>query len=216
MIKNERSPVPPASLAVESQKKNGSYRCDDVISQLEHDFYGKCYLCEMKPVFDMEVEHRLPHCNRSFVERVFDWHNLFLSCRHCNLVKNANAYNAGIIDCCVRDPETLLIQKLEENKVKVDVTVPNDDEAVRTAKLIEEIFNTTSTGIRTYGAKARIEELQLTMNAFYSAVERLKKDPYNKILNLKLKALLSKSSKFSGFTRAYARLNKICSVLEDY
>ena len=216
MIKNERSPVAPASLAVESQKKNGSYRCEDVISQLEHDFYGKCYLCEMKPVFDMEVEHRLPHYNRTILERVFDYNNLFLSCRHCNSVKNSNGYESGIIDCCVRDPETLLIQKLEENKVKVDVTVPNDDEAVRTAKLIEEIFNTTSTGIRTHGAKARIKELQLTMNAFYSVVERLKKDPSNKILNLKLKALLSKSSKFSGFTRAYARLNKICSVLEDY
>lgn len=209
MIKNERSPVAPASLAVESKKQNGSYRCDDVIAQLEHDFYGKCYLCEMKPVFDMEVEHRLPHHNRSILERVFDWNNLFLSCRHCNSVKNSNDYAAGIIDCCVRDPESLLIQRLEENMVKVDVTSPNDAEAVRTAKLIEEIFNTTSTRIRSHGAQARIKELQLTMNAFYSVVEQLKKNPANKILHHKFKALLAKSSKFSGFTRAYARLHNI-------
>jgi len=209
MIKFERSSVAPSSLAVESKKKNGCYRCDDVITQLKHDFYDKCYLCEMKPVYDMEVEHRLPHHNRTIFERVFDWNNLFLSCRHCNSVKNSSNYDEGIIDCCVRDPETLLIQRLEENKVKVDVTDSNDEELLRTAKLIEEIFNTTSTGIRTNNAQARITELQRTMNALYFFLEQLKKDPSNRIVKLMLKGLLSKSTKFSGFTRAYARLNKI-------
>lgn len=209
MIKNERSPVPPSSLKVESKKKNSSYRCDDVITLLEHDFYGKCYLCEIKPVSDMEVEHRLPHHNRTISERVFDWNNLFLSCRHCNSVKNSTDYDAGIIDCCVRDPETLLIQRLEENKVKVDVTDSNDKESLRTAKLIEEIFNTTSTGIRSHNAQVRITELQRTMNAFYSVLEQLKMNPSNRIVKLKFKALLSKSSKFSGFTRAYARMKDI-------
>ena len=48
MIKVERNPVAPASLAIEAKKKNGSYRKPDVIMQLAEDFHEKCYLCEIK------------------------------------------------------------------------------------------------------------------------------------------------------------------------
>ena len=64
---------------MESKKKNGSYREQDVIEQLANDFHEKCYICEIKPVQDPQVEHRLPHHNRSFPTRVFDWNNLFYS-----------------------------------------------------------------------------------------------------------------------------------------
>ena len=83
----------------------------DVIDQLAKDFNGKCYICEIKPVQDPQVEHRLPHYNRNIPERVFDWNNLFYSCSHCNSVKNSGKYEEGIIDCCVRDPEDLLMKK---------------------------------------------------------------------------------------------------------
>ena len=46
MVKVERSFPAPASLAIESQKVNGRYNCDDVVMQLIHDFHDKCYLCE--------------------------------------------------------------------------------------------------------------------------------------------------------------------------
>ena len=147
MIKVERSPEAPASLAVEA-KKNGSYRKADVIEQLEKDFNGKCYICEIKPVQDPQVEHRLPHHNRSMPERVFDWNNLFYSCSHCNSIKNSKKYEEGIIDCCVRDPEDLLDFQVIENHVVVVAKNEADTEAARTAELIEEVFNSTSTGIR--------------------------------------------------------------------
>ena len=34
-------------IAKEKLKKHGSYREIDVIEQLQKDFHGKCYLCEI-------------------------------------------------------------------------------------------------------------------------------------------------------------------------
>ena len=73
MVKIERTPTPPASLAIECKKVHGSYASEDVISQLKKDFHSKCYLCELKDLTDIEVEHLLPHYNRKIKERVFDW-----------------------------------------------------------------------------------------------------------------------------------------------
>ena len=45
MVKVERSFPAPASLALESQKANGSYSMPDVVKQLKEDFHNKCYIC---------------------------------------------------------------------------------------------------------------------------------------------------------------------------
>lgn len=205
MIKVERSPEAPASLMKEARKKNGSYSENDVIEQLAKDFYGKCYICEIKPVQDPQVEHRLPHHNRRIPERVFDWNNLFYSCSHCNSVKNSEKYEEGIIDCCARDPEELLKFQLIENKVKVLVKSKEDEEALRTADLIEETFNSTSTGIRKQAGQVRLKELQGTMNALYSQLTHYQNNPSDVVTVRMLKGLLSKTSKFADFTRSYAR-----------
>lgn len=205
MVKVERSPIAPASLALEAKKKYGSYREPDVIDQFAKDFNGKCYICEIKPVQDPQVEHRLPHYNRNIPERVFDWNNLFYSCSHCNSVKNSGKYEEGIIDCCVRDPEDLLIYRLKENRVEVITVEKSDKEAICTAELIEETFNSTSTGIRREAGQVRLRELQLTMNALYSQLEKYQQDPSDKKTIRMLNALLNRASKFSGFTRSYAR-----------
>ena len=205
MIKVERNPVAPASLAIEAKKKNGSYRKPDVIMQLAEDFHEKCYLCEIKPVQDPQVEHRLPHHNRKIPERVFDWNNLFYSCSHCNSVKNSVEYEEGIIDCCICDPEDLLEYQLVENHVRV-VAKKEDKETVRTAKLIEDVFNSTSTGIRKEAAEVRLRDLQRTMNAFYTQLERYLLNPSDKRTIRTLNAFLDKSSKYAGFVRSYARM----------
>ena len=44
MVKIERTPTPPKSLAIESQKAWGSYSEPDVIEQLQKDFHDKCYI----------------------------------------------------------------------------------------------------------------------------------------------------------------------------
>lgn len=63
MVKVERSQPAPESLKVESRKTNGTYKSKDVIERLRQDFHNKCYICEMKPVYDAHVEHLLPHKN---------------------------------------------------------------------------------------------------------------------------------------------------------
>ena len=87
------------------------------------------------------VEHLLPHKNGEYVDRKFDWDNLFWSCGHCNGVKNRKEYDIGIIDCCKRDPEKLLMFDLVEGDVVVYPFDEYDREATLTAKLIYEVFN---------------------------------------------------------------------------
>ncbi|MBR3328908.1 MAG: HNH endonuclease [Atopobiaceae bacterium] len=71
------------------------YRHDDVVDQLMKDFHGKCYICEIDDLQSIEVEHLLPHHNGKYPDRMFEWNNLFLSCRHCNSVKTRrNTTNA--------------------------------------------------------------------------------------------------------------------------
>ena len=205
MVKVKRSPNVPVSLTVESKKKKGSYREPDVIEQLAADFHGKCYICEIKPVQDPQVEHRLPHHNRSIPTRVFDWNNLFYSCGHCNSVKNVSKYEAGIIDCCVRDPEEALSYHLSENHVKVQVKDTTDAEAVLTADLIEEVFNSASTGIRTKAAQVRLRELQGIMCTLYKQLERYQQNPNDKRAIRALCGFLDRAAAFSGFARSFVR-----------
>mgnify|MGYP002863741611 CR=1 FL=1 len=105
MIRVQRSYPAPASLAVEEKKASGSYNLPDVTERLRGDFCDKCYICEIKPVTDPEVEHRLPHKNNTIPGRKFNWENLYWSCRHCNSVKNQAKYDERILDCCACDPE---------------------------------------------------------------------------------------------------------------
>lgn len=72
MVKIDRSPIPPASLAVEAQKAYGSYSEEDVVIQLRLDSHDKCYLCELKNLSDPEVEHLKPHNNRKRKELVLE------------------------------------------------------------------------------------------------------------------------------------------------
>lgn len=119
MVKIKRCPIPPGSLAVEKEKKHGSYSENDVIEQLRKDFHDKCYICELKDLPDAQVEHLRPHYNRRMKDRVFDWNNLFYVCPHCNLVKTSAVYDDKILDCCVLDPEDVLYHIFEHGQVKI-------------------------------------------------------------------------------------------------
>lgn len=82
MVKIERSSVAPFSLAIEKAKGTKNYREQDVVLQLNADFHGKCYLCEIDELQSVEVEHLRAHrgTDRNLM---FDWNNLFLCCPHC-------------------------------------------------------------------------------------------------------------------------------------
>ena len=205
MVKIERTFPAPASLAIEAQKQSGSYSEPDVIKQLMSDFHNKCYICEIDDLQDPEVEHRLPHKNGKCPERKFDWNNLFWACGHCNSVKNQRKYDDGIIDCCKKDPESLICFRVKNQEVRVEAKEPDDEESVRTANLVWEVFHLANTGMRTYTSDMRWKGLQAEMNVLYDNLEKIRKKPGSVVTLRKLKALLRRESRFAAFKRCYVR-----------
>lgn len=201
MVKIERTPTPPASLASEKAKENGSYRELDVISQLAQDFHKKCYLCEIAELQSVEVEHLYPHGGDKDLK--FDWNNLFLSCAHCNSVKNQDKYHGAILDCCKVDPESVLNQQFLNDHVLVQPTA-DTKAAVMTAELLTECFEKKNTGIRVMECRTRINALRKTMNLLYRTLEQYRNNPTDRTLRT-LRGMLSRTYKFAGFTRAYVR-----------
>lgn len=204
MVKIERCPRPPASLAVEEKKKYGSYSEPDVVKQLKEDFHDKCYICELKNLSDPEVEHLKPHYNRTIKERVFDWNNLFYVCRHCNLVKSSKVYDDKILDCCVSDPEDTLKHVFVNGHVKI-YSAPEDEQGQMTADLIENCFEKKDTGIRIAACHHRIKELSNTMNIFYKTLEKYKQSPASARYQKSLNQMLNRESPFAAFKRNYIR-----------
>ena len=70
MVKIERNPISPPSLAVEEQKARGVYNKPDVIQRLKEDSHDKCYICELGGLSDPEVEHLKQIGRASCRERV--------------------------------------------------------------------------------------------------------------------------------------------------
>jgi 5-methylcytosine-specific restriction endonuclease McrA len=68
---------------------------EEVIRMLKSDFRNKCYLCEQKEITSLEVEHLKPHKGDKTL--LYDWNNLFFSCRHCNNTKGDRYY--PILNC---------------------------------------------------------------------------------------------------------------------
>lgn len=203
MVKIERSPNPPASLAIEKVKSNGSCTKKDVVDQLELDFHKKCYLCEQDELQSIEVEHLHPHHDGKDNDRKFDWDNLFFSCAHCNSVKNQAKYEDNVIDCCKIDPETLIHQELCEGNVCVDALV-DTIEAKTTASLIEDCFQLKNRAIREKESQVKVRALQATMNDLYKELDKYKSKNSKKSFYA-IRGMLSREYKFAGFTRTYVR-----------
>lgn len=207
MIKIERSFPAPKSLAIEAKKVSGSYEKEDVVERLIKDFHNKCYICEIDKLQDPQVEHLLPHKNGKYPDRKFDWENLFLSCGHCNGIKNQEKYDVGIIDCCKIDPEQVMFFSLKEGNVQILAKDEKDFQVVLTAELITEVFDKKNTAMRTYKCDMRFQELNREMNKLYDSIEELQADPNSTFAMKKLKALLRRKSRFSAFKRNYIREN---------
>lgn len=204
MIKIERSPIPPPSLAIERKKANGIYNKPDVIQKLKEDSHDKCYICELGGLSDPEVEHLKPHYGRKIADRVFDWDNLFYVCPHCNNIKKESKYDDKIIDCCKEDPEKVLEQCYEESHVIVN-SIVDDERAIMTANLIQECFEKRNTGIREAACQYRIHCLADEMNILYKILEKYKENPEASRYKKSLKATLSRKSVFAAFKRNYVR-----------
>ena len=208
MVKIERSSPAPKSLAIEKRKNNGSYNKIDVVKRLINDFHNKCYICELDELQDPEVEHLKPHFNGRYIDRKFDWNNLFWSCGHCNGVKNKRKYEGHIIDCCKIDPEQSIYFRLHNGNIDITAINKEDYDAQLTAELIMEVFNITNSGMRVYKSYIRFEELNKEMNKLYNTLNELMEKPDSAFALKKLCALIRKESRFAAFKRCYIRENK--------
>lgn len=204
MVKVERSPDAPASLAVEKEKGTRNYRGEDVIVKLNEDFRGKCYLCEINDLQSVEVDHLKAHHNGRDRDRLFDWNNLFLCCAHCNGVKNMKQYEDLVLDCCQVEPEIYLNQKLVDGHVRVEPLI-HTHEAEITAQLLVECFEKDNTGIRTIECATRVRALQSAMTVLYKSLEKYKENPKATSTLRALRGMLDRGYKFAGFTRTYVR-----------
>lgn len=206
MVKIKRSFPAPESLKEEAKKADGKCNKQDVIERLKKDFHNKCYICEMKELQDPNVEHLLPHKNGKYLERKFDWENLFWSCGHCNGIKNNSKYDKGILDCCKVDPEKYLYFQIKGNDVLIDKTEPQDDLQRRTALLITEVFSLQNTGMRISTSAERLKLLQNEMNVLYKQLEKMRKTTANSNITMRIiRSLLRRESAFAAFKRCYIR-----------
>lgn len=201
MVKIERTPTPPASLAIEKAKASGKYNLDDVVTQLHADFHGKCYLCEQDALQSIEVEHLTPH--HGDIDLKFDWTNLFYSCAHCNSVKNQRQYESNILDCCTTDPETMIHHALVNGQVVVTPLIGTVD-AQNTANLVQDCFELRNRPIRSIESQNKVTALMGTMNLLCKYLEKLEKGTSKHALPA-LRGMLSREYKFAGFTRTYVR-----------
>lgn len=213
MVKCDKSPTVPASLAVEKAKgTSGSQRGEDVVRQLKTDFHDKCYICELKGLQDPQIEYLKPH--KGNIDLKFDWNNLFWSCSHCNSIKNQQKYDGNIINCCQEDPERHISCQYVNNEVDVNA-LDHEITSQITAELINETFNLQNTGMRVVAAAYRTKALRKEMNIFFNELQRYEN---NKIAINKRRVVvrLKRSAAFAAFKRSYIRNNEKYAELQEY
>lgn len=207
MVKVERSIPAPESLVQEMKKVDGKYDRADVVERLKIDFNNKCYICELNDLQDPQIEHLKPHYAGKYINRKFEWNNLFWSCGHCNGIKNQRKYDEHIIDCCEVDPDDKIYFRLCDGKTEIIAKNMDDYDAKMTAELVYEVFNKKNTGMRIYKSDMRFKELNKEMNKLYDTLDELKETPDSVFALRKLRALIRRESRFAAFKRCYIREN---------
>jgi hypothetical protein len=206
MVYFEKSQPAPTCLAVE-KAKNGSYSCGDVHQKLVYDFKNKCYLCELKSITSINIEHFESH--QGDINKKFDWNNLFLACFHCNNAKS-NKFD-DILNCTVStdNVETNLryLAGCPTDDVEI-IPQNNDAKTLKTAELLLAIYNGTTTH-KTKESENLKSLLQVDLLNFLNNISEY----YLHITDTSIKSKhlfeiekhLSRSSSFTAFKRWIVR-----------
>lgn len=209
MIYLKKSEEAPASLIEEKAKPNGTYRCDDVYDALLKDFHSKCYICGTNKLnAGIHIEHRIPH--RGNLDLKFDWNNLYLSCYHCNNLKNDKYEN--ILDCANENDNV-------DNRIKhtfvvnasssslIVTALVNDERTENTVSLIQAVFDGTTIVkkieadiLRKDVVKELNEMLIILQNYDMAVSEEYKNSQINE-----LKIILSRESAYTAIKRWYVK-----------
>ncbi|PWC15467.1 hypothetical protein DDT52_19985 [Brenneria roseae subsp. roseae] len=192
----------PASL-----EKEGSYSSKDVIEQLARDFHNKCYICEIKDPISLNVEHFKPHKNIDD-EKKYDWSNLFFACARCNNIKRSKYDN--ILDCTSKDINVLMAVKHEfpltahAREVKITAMF-NDEKTKMTASLLDEVFNSESTGnkelSRTYLLKRLMSQYRKFLELLWQYDDEDTIEEERIIIEKRIANMLKVEYEFSAFLR---------------
>lgn len=216
MIFIEKTSAVPASLEVEKQKKNGSYRKSDVLELLKSDFKNKCYICGCKEPKTINVEHFRPHRNN--IDLKFDWNNLFWACGHCNNLKN-DGY-ANILNCT--DPADNIEERLRyiyQPFYPIDIeALDNDPQTLETRDLLLAVYN-GSTDLKKIEADNIKNELIKEFHALFDKIIEYKKcdnEEDREYIGLKIKNLLSRNAQFTAFKRSYIKNSNIYEEFKHY
>lgn len=167
MINVVKSQPAPLCLAKEAQKKNGDYKCGEVVLKVKNDFHNKCYICETQGITGINVEHFKPHKGNKQLK--FDWNNLFYACVHCNGTKLAKPQYDDILNCT--DASTNVVDLIEHIFDPLKADSPDfkasgqDLSTLNTVHLLEEIYG-GKTAIKKIEAENIIDLLTAEMNSF--------------------------------------------------
>lgn len=206
MINITKSANAPTSLAKEQAKsKSENYRCEGVIGQLVTDFHNKCYICEDYGSSTLNTEHFKPH--RGDRVLMFDWANLFLACGHCNNQKLANPTFDNILDCTNHKHLILEWIKFEIKsfpKEYAQITaISQNTEVLNTVELLQKVYNSDNTELKTFEAANIRERLINEMLAFNNLVNEYFTstilEEETPIFLRKIKRMLSVKSPFTAF-----------------
>jgi hypothetical protein len=199
MIKLVKRSMPPHPIT-----KEADYRSNPNFNALVEDCLNKCYICEINPT-TLNVEHLIPHKGDNSLK--YDWHNLFLSCGHCNNIKLDN-YDS-ILDPSKCDPEDYLALSLiidsDPFVERVLIEVLSDEkETLTTAELLECVYNGSKTPIKEVESANLRNVLSECIVRFLKYIENYRAEPdigYDSII----KKEISRSSAFAAFKRKIVR-----------
>jgi hypothetical protein len=219
MVFIEKTQTPPASLAIEKKKKNGSCNKKDVLALLQKDFYGKCYICEQSDLTSINVEHFLPHHQGKDINRKFDWFNLFWACSHCNVIKGQKEEFLNCTDPNhhIEDWIFHFLKPVPKEKPRIliasNAQIPEElqSKVQNTITLLNDVYNGT-TDQNKIQANAICNKLSNEILDFVNDIwkydrshdEKLKKKKKRKIKNS-----LQRSSPFAAFKRRIIRDSEI-------
>jgi hypothetical protein len=203
MVFLEKSQPAPTCLASEKAKKNGDYKCQEVLERLQVDFKDKCYLCEDKPMA-INVEHFVPH--RGDIDLKFDWDNLFWSCAHCNNTKLDNYTN--ILNCTkVSDYVSQILRYIfkpfPKEKVRIEA-LDSNPQTLETQQLLDAVYNGSTALKRIESSRLRdrlLKEIRDFQKYLCDYFEDTNTEEDRQYMLRKIRGHLHVGSCFSAFKR---------------
>lgn len=216
MIYLNRASEAPKSLAVEKEKSNGSYSCEDVLEMLMLNFKHKCYICETKDATTLNIEHFKPHKGDKHLK--FDWDNLFLACGHCNNIKLAKYEN--LLNCTKKEDRIdERIKYIYRPYFDIEIeSLDNDPKTLETVELLLNVYNGT-TNLKKIEADHIRKNIIKEMNNLFDLIAEIwdtSDESIIEFLKIKIKNNLSRGASYTAIKRWHVKESPYLKEFIDY